>query len=371
MSSSIDVFTIAAGCGTIVVGGLTWLLLGPNRDITRYGTWKKTDGAAVREGAITKLNGGTRKDIMFPSAKGDQCHAWLYQPPDAKHPPVIVMAGGFGAQKDLGVMEQYALKFQASGLAVFLFDYRGFGYSDGAVRNLIDPEGHVEDFKSALKYVRSNLSKEVNTHKIGLFGTSFSGGHILVVSSEEGNNLQAVVSLVPHLDQSAAKSRLFKPPPIGRGLIGGLRFLRTVWQDRTREVLGLPPAYVRITGTGEDGVALIQIPPFIFDKYFTKFPPSEKLLGHWMNLAPARSVNYCGDYSPINYVSKVTAPVMFVAAEKDVICPPEFIRKAQKMCSGETEMMVRDCGHMDLYFDEDHLAGCAEATSDFFHRKFK
>ena len=45
-------------------------------------------------------------------------------------------------------------------------------------------------------YLQSSLGAEVDITKIGLWGTSFAGGHVLVTAAKEGTNVTAVVSQV-------------------------------------------------------------------------------------------------------------------------------------------------------------------------------
>jgi dienelactone hydrolase len=44
--------------------------------------------------------------------------------------------------------------------------------------------------------VQSTLGAEVDVRRIGLWGTSFAGGHVLVIAANEGTNVSAVVSQV-------------------------------------------------------------------------------------------------------------------------------------------------------------------------------
>ena len=62
-----------------------------------------------------------------------------------------------GAQKDMG-LHMYAARFAAAGLAVFAFDYRTFGGSEGEPRNWISPKRHLEDWRAALDFVKSDLN---------------------------------------------------------------------------------------------------------------------------------------------------------------------------------------------------------------------
>jgi alpha-beta hydrolase superfamily lysophospholipase len=57
------------------------------------------------------------------------------------------------AQKDFNGFTAYAERFVAEGWAVFLFDYRNFGRSEGRTRNLIDPIRHVQDYHAAVVHL--------------------------------------------------------------------------------------------------------------------------------------------------------------------------------------------------------------------------
>jgi alpha-beta hydrolase superfamily lysophospholipase len=54
------------------------------------------------------------------------------------------MAHGFAAEKTFG-LAAYAERFAAEGIAVYVFDYRCFGDSDGQPRNLVSPSRHLQD----------------------------------------------------------------------------------------------------------------------------------------------------------------------------------------------------------------------------------
>lgn len=102
-----------------------------------------------------------------------------------------------GAQKDMG-LHNYASRFAAAGLAVFVFDYRTFGGSDGEPRNWISPRRHLQDWRSALAHVRGPLAAAgaVDASSLALWGTSFGGGHAIVMAGELRDAVKAVVAQV-------------------------------------------------------------------------------------------------------------------------------------------------------------------------------
>lgn len=122
-------------------------------------------------------------------------------PPTANMPPHALHAvspGSMqGAQKDMG-LHNYASRFAAAGLAVFVFDYRTFGGSDGEPRNWISPRRHLQDWRAALKHVTETLAPAgvLDGSKVALWGTSFGGGHALVMAGEMQDKVSAVVAQV-------------------------------------------------------------------------------------------------------------------------------------------------------------------------------
>lgn len=74
-------------------------------------------------------------------------------PRSQQPPPVIVMAHGMGAQKDIGLW-MYAERFCEAGMAVVAFDYRCFGGSTGMPRHWVSPKRHLEDFEAVVNHVQ-------------------------------------------------------------------------------------------------------------------------------------------------------------------------------------------------------------------------
>ncbi|MDT7628850.1 MAG: hypothetical protein QOI50_780, partial [Pseudonocardiales bacterium] len=72
-------------------------------------------------------------------------------------------------------LDQFAEVFAAAGLAVLLYDNRGFGDSDAAAgkpRYEIDPWEQIRDYQHAITYAQNR--PEVDPDRIAVWGTSFS-----------------------------------------------------------------------------------------------------------------------------------------------------------------------------------------------------
>ena len=137
----------------------------------------------------------TSIDVVFISG-GVTCAADLYRPDGpAGSLPCLVMGHGFSGTK--GLARVYAERFAAAGLAVLVFDYRHFGASGGQPRQLVDVGRQREDYHAAVRCART--CPGIDPERIALWGTSFSGGHVIAVAAEDPR-IAAVVAQVPLID---------------------------------------------------------------------------------------------------------------------------------------------------------------------------
>jgi uncharacterized protein len=120
-----------------------------------------------------------RIDVAFNS-QGVHCAAWLYRPDGPGPHPCVILANGFGAIREMR-LPAYAERFAQAGLAVLIFDYRHFGASEGEPRQLLDIKQQLADWAAAISYVRG--LDDIDPERIALWGTSFSGGHVIETSS--------------------------------------------------------------------------------------------------------------------------------------------------------------------------------------------
>jgi dipeptidyl aminopeptidase/acylaminoacyl peptidase len=123
-----------------------------------------------------------RRDITFASG-GVACRAWLYTPAGPRPAPLIVMAHGLAGTRRCG-LEPFAEKFAAAGFFVLVFDYRRLGDSGGSPRQLINIRSELEDWAAAVACARGLPG--VDAARIALWGTSLSGGHVVVAAARDG-----------------------------------------------------------------------------------------------------------------------------------------------------------------------------------------
>jgi dienelactone hydrolase len=139
-----------------------------------------------------------RQNITIPF-KGEHMAGWLYPSPKftaANKGPAIVLGHGLGGTKELK-LDVYADKFNQIGYTCVAFDYRCNGESTGLPRGLIDFAEQQKDWHAVLAYVRE--LDFVDPERVGIFGTSFGGGHVIQVGSAD-ERLKAVIAQCPFTD---------------------------------------------------------------------------------------------------------------------------------------------------------------------------
>eukprot|EP00879_Flechtneria_rotunda_P024322 GHRR01025778.1.p1 GENE.GHRR01025778.1~~GHRR01025778.1.p1 ORF type:complete len:296 (+),score=103.70 GHRR01025778.1:683-1570(+) len=245
-----------------------------------------------------------------------------------------------GAQKDFG-LEIYGERFAEAGIASLIFDYRTFGGSGGEPRHWVSPSRHLEDWQSAVGYVQSQLGGTVDTSKLMLWGTSFAGGHVLVTAAKLGSNVTAVISQVPFLDGKASFARSTKE----RGLGKIIRAVIAALHDSIRSLFHYPAAYYPLVGE-PGGWNFMGLGEQDMADYYAKHPA--KYQGGWRNMARCKLALEVGNYRPINFVPQITAPVLYIAATKDKLCPVDEVQAAANI-TANGQLVAVDKSHFQVY----------------------
>jgi hypothetical protein len=214
--------------------------------------------SSVAQNPAVKFN--PPADIAFRTAtivsEGTRMAAEVYAPntPATEKLPTIIMAHGWGGVA--ANLRPDAVAFARAGYLVVTFDYRGWGSSDSRVvltapqparskdlkftaevlevREVVDPIDQTTDLANAVSWAYAE--PQCDRDRIGLWGSSYSGGHVVYVAARDPR-VKATVSQVPALDSR------------GAALPGGeTDTTYTEAGQRTHGELGYPPPGARVIG---------------------------------------------------------------------------------------------------------------------------
>jgi len=277
-----------------------------------------------------------RKDVVFES-KGLSCRGWLYMPDnigDNQKMPTIVMAHGFSAVKEQA-LPGFAKRFAEAGFGVLLFDYRYFGSSDGEPRCQLFPLEMVEDYRNAITWACQQPN--VDSDRIGVWGTSFSGG-LAAYTGTFDKRVKAVVAQVPSLTNPAFRRSMdsarwdsvaafLLKDRIERYKTGSINYLKVVAPEGEPCVL--------------PGVET-------YDAYMEL----QSEAPNWRNEVTLESLEKVREFDPVSLIHLMSPTALLViAAEHDSLIPLDTVKASYDRAADPKELIVHPIKHFDVYKD--------------------
>lgn len=288
-----------------------------------------------------------RRDIGFKTEDGVTLRGWLYLPDRAAAPaPLVVMAHGFSAVKEM-YLDRYAEVFAAGGLGALVFDNRNFGASDGEPRQHIDPWQQVRDYRDAITFAET--LPEVDRNRIGVWGSSYSGGHVLVLGAVD-RRVRCVVSQVPLISGHRNARRLIRAD-----LIAAVQAQFDA--DRRARYAGKAPAMIPVVA--ESPTAPCALPTPDSWQWFTE--TAKTRAPAWRNEVTLQSVELFTLYEPGAYIEWISpTPLMMVVAAGDHLTVSDEALAAFARALEPKKLVLLPGGHFDAYVkDFDAASGAA------------
>jgi pimeloyl-ACP methyl ester carboxylesterase len=297
-----------------------------------------------------------RDDVAF-AVGGDTVRAWHYHGQGEKFSSeggraAVVMAHGLGATKD-SALPDFAAALSSAGLDVVVFDYRNFGASDGADRQVVSIGAQLADYRAAVEAARGLPG--VDADRIIVWGVSFSGGHVFQIAAGDPR-IAGVVALTPGPDGVASVLNIVA----SNGLPHLLRCSAAGLRDALSAVLKRPPVLVPIVGRPATLAALNA--EGALEKHLEMAGPS------WRNELAARIFLRVGSYRPVKHAKSVRVPVLVQVADFDRSAPPPAAMRAA--VGSRAEVRHYPCDHFDVYPGQQWFDAVITHQIDFLTRHF-
>ncbi|RAQ73525.1 putative 31.7 kDa protein in traX-finO intergenic region [Aspergillus flavus] len=222
------------------------------------------------------------------------------------------MAHGFSALKEMD-LDAFAAHFVSKlPLSCLVYDNRGFGDSDtkDQPRHEILPAQQISDYSDAITYAQSR--SDVDSHKIGVWGSSYSGGHVLWLGAVD-KRVKEVLSQVPCVDGWSTFHRLIRPD-----FRTGLNQL--FQDDRLARAAGKPPGMLPVVNADVHGPSAL---------------PTPNSYDFFMNWAKKSDcVEAFREYNPSTHIHHISpAPLLMTVAQNDVLTPTDIAPRSIFACS--------------------------------------
>ncbi|MHC4716284.1 MAG: alpha/beta hydrolase, partial [Planctomycetota bacterium] len=202
------------------------------------------------------------EEVTFPAADGTKLSAWFL--PVRKPKGVVLFCHG-NAGNMSHRMDSLAI-FRRMGYSVLIFDYRGYGRSEGSPSE----EGTYQDARAAWDYLVT--TRRADPRGIVLFGRSLGGAVAAKLATEESPAGLILESTFTSINDLGAQRYWFLPVRLlsrfryqTLGLIGRVNCPLLVVHSREDELIpfdhgralfeaaGEPRSFLEISGTHNDG----------------------------------------------------------------------------------------------------------------------
>ncbi len=285
------------------------------------------------------------QEVSFFS-EGERVAALWRTPNDAQGPLRAILQGpGWLGLKDAKLYLRYHQALTDAGFGVLIFDYRGFGDSEG--EQVLSPVRQLQDLRNALTYLTTR--DDVNADALGVFGSGGTGGGNAVLLAGVDSRVRAAVSQLPVADGRDWLHRM-------RSEFEWLDFLKDLENDRrTRVVDGkgrlVHPREEIMVPTPERRATTVKA------DVDGRIPTA-------ISLAAADEIL---DYRPLTAAQTLTTPLLVVAVEGDATTPTDHAVAIYEAARGPRKLiMQRHTTHYAAY--DQNWEFVTEAIVDWFDR---
>ncbi|KAH8693059.1 DltD N-terminal domain protein [Talaromyces proteolyticus] len=277
--------------------------------------------------------------VAFQTSDDVTIRGWFFTPCSSSSTPLpcLVMCHGFSALKEMDLntfAEYFTSKLPISCL---VFDHRGFGESDtkeGQPRYEIIPSQQTSDISDAITYAQSR--SDVDADKIGLWGSSYSGGHALWVGATD-KRIKVVLSQVPCVDGYSNFQRLIRPDFVAN--------MNELFQkDRLERASGKPPGMLPVIDANPLNPSALPTPDS-YDFFSTWAKKCD-----WQNKVTLRSIEALREYYPSAHIHRIApTPLLMTVAVNDVLSPTDLSLEAFSRALEPKTLQMLPGGHFEAY----------------------
>ena len=289
-----------------------------------------------------------RRDVEFCS-EGRKLRGWLYRPSAQENVSgAVVMAHGFSAVKEQ-YLDRYAEVFQAAGLGILVYDHANFGASEGLPRQEVDPVLQKRGYRDAISFAQT--IPWIDPARIGIWGTSYSGGHVIEVAAID-RRVRCVVAQVPQISGALSAQRRARADLVSVQL-------RRFEADRAARFRDDAPAM--LPAVSADPLQPCAMPGPDSHAFFTG---TRAFAPNWQNAVTLRSAELSRENEPGVHIARISpTPLLMIVAEDDVLTATDLCLEAYQRALPPKTLVMVPGGHFDPYLR--HFDRTSTAARDF------
>ena len=294
------------------------------------------------------------EQITFFS-QGARLTGRLWSPPGRRRPAVLVTGSWMTVKEQMP--GRYAPLLADAGFAAMTFDFRGFGESEGAPREVESPAQKAEDIRNAVAFLRTH--PDVDGDRIGALAVCASAGYAAAAAAGAGGALRSIAMIAPWLHDAE----------IVRAVYGGE-------EGVSQRLAQAAAARERYASTGEvdyvpaasssDATAAMYWPGDALDYYLN---PRRGRIREWGARFALMAWKEWLEFDPIALAPRVAVPIRMVTGEQTAT--PGGARKFEAALSGAHDSVWIEGTQFDFYDDPKTVESAARLAGEHLRATLK
>jgi len=305
--------------------------------------------------ASSPAEAAVSKRVVFESA-GQRLVGDLYLPdsykPGARLPAIVVTGAWMTVKEQMPA--RYAAELADRGYAALAFDFRGWGQSEGAQRQLESPTLKTEDIAAAAAYLSTR--PEVDASRIGGLGICASAGY-----------MAGAVAASPHLRSMALVAPWLHDAPIVEQVYGGrdgvAKLTETGREAAVRFARSGVSTLVPAASVTDERAVMFKAP------YYTE--RERGLIPEWRNEFDLASWEGWLTFDAVSIAPRLgVKPVAMVHSDAAAI--PQGARSFYgKLTGAKRELWLDNVGQLDFYDRDAPVTRSADFVAAHFSQTLK
>ncbi|CAM1340979.1 alpha/beta hydrolase [Tenacibaculum amylolyticum] len=318
------------------------------------GNKKKSESEIKTTSAITNKKVDKKMEKINFESNGVKLVGDVFYPEnyeEGKKYPALIVTGAWTTVKEQ-MPKLYAQKLANKGFLTLVFDFRGWGESEGKDRYLEDPKRKTADIVAAAAYLKTR--SDVATTEVGGVGVCASSGYMVEAYAE--NALNAVALVAPWLHNEEIATQVYG----GEESVKNLLALSDKAQKNFEENGELQ--LITAASTTDESSLMYQAP------YYTE--EDRGLITAYDNKFNVASWRPWLTFDAIQYADKIPGKILFV--ESEAMALPQG-SKAFKAIAGDKVESVNlpNVTQFDFYDKEGPVAEAVSSVASYMNKELK
>ena len=304
---------------------------------------------------VIAANQPNEQRLSFTS-EGDNMAGMLFLPASYKageKTPTLIVTGSWTTVKEQMPM-LYAKQLAREGFATFIFDFRGFGESEGHPRQYESPSKKIQDIKNAITFVQS-LS-QVDKDKIGGLAVCASSGYMAYVATED-TRLKSFAAIAPWLHNGEIVKAIYGGDAGVKQKIQSAETASASWNKEKKSTM-VPACSATDANAAMYGN---------WDYYLNI---KRGAIPEWKNQFNVMSWKDWLTFDPISIASKIKIPVYLIHSEEAAV--PQGTKQFYENLKTQTKNITWTTGNQfDFYDNEKNVLESSKLATDWFRTTLK